>query len=690
MHFSRSLAGLALLGVFAAMAFAGAATGAPAQTSATTPLEGALSGTKFQAQKLGRTGAIAPGAAKAVEKNPYQAVLQANAKGEMLATSVNRSVPKAQTSAALSYKAPSSLNATAAATADQPVTFKHPSVLSKAGVNAWQQETFGGYNLEPPDPSLCAGQGFVVQVVNSQIQISDGNLNKLTAPISMESFFGDFVNILFDPLCSYNHSTGRFYLTEAVTDFATFSGVYIAVSTSSDPRSVWNIYYLDLGNFGGDDPDTIAVEGCGNDLCLADQPNLGSDQYTISISTNQFDMDGDLVECASGFCGAVYVLIDKVALALGSPFPNVVGYDLGASPDISPDFDFGNCINSPIGPCWYSIQPADAANGRYDTRSGGTTWALSSLDFFGLSDNRVGLWRFANTQSIGAFVPSIAASVGVLHFTGHGYSSPGLAAQPQNPTSPVQANGNPLGDFLVLVGACPAGTPPAGCSNPGPIASRDDRMRDTMMTTIGTCNPPHSSCSRVMWGGLSTAAEGGSRQGIMLFGVNLGSSIVTSSLGRVWTIHNPSNDVHYPAVSIFDNGQALASYGVSGPSLYPSAAYSTFTMGSAPAAIQISNQGLGVQDGFTQYTVFTGSYRPRWGDYSGAATMGNSIYFTTEYIPDANCSLQQFIADDTCGPSTGHPFQQNISPRVENANKRTFFANWGTSLNRATTTAHHP
>ena len=31
MHFSRSLAGVALLGVFAAMAFAGAATGAPAQ-----------------------------------------------------------------------------------------------------------------------------------------------------------------------------------------------------------------------------------------------------------------------------------------------------------------------------------------------------------------------------------------------------------------------------------------------------------------------------------------------------------------------------------------------------------------------------------------------------------------------------------------------------------------------------------
>jgi hypothetical protein len=85
----------------------------------------------------------------------------------------------------------------------------------------------------------------------------------------------------------------------------------------------------------------------------------------------------------------------------------------------------------------------------------------------------------------------------------------------------------------------------------------------------------------------------------------------------------------------------------------------------APAAIQISNPGLGVQDGFTQYPFVFGG-RERWGDYSGAATMGNSIYFTTEFIPAMNCSLAQFIADDTCGGT------------------RTFFANWGTSLNRAT------
>jgi hypothetical protein len=438
-------------------------------------------------------------------------------------------------------------------------------------------------------------------------------------------------------------------MSNAVSDFASFSGVYIAVSTSSDPRGPWNIYYLDLGTFGGDG-------GCSLGLCLADQPNLGADQFTISISTNQFDLDGDLLECATGFCGSAYVLIDKVALALGAPFPNVFAFDISTDPAIFPDFAFGDCVVGG-GPCWYSIQPAESANGRYDTRNAGTQWAMSALEFFGAGDNRIAVWQFRNTSSIGAFIPNIAGTLGVYELGHTTYSPPPLSAQPQTVTGPNTANGNPLGDFLVLTGACAPGTPPGGCSNPGPIDSGDDRMRDTMMTTL-------ANGSRVMWGGLGTESAG--RAGIMLFGINLGASIGSTTLARQWTIHNPSNDLQFPAVSIMDDGIALAAYSVSGATTRPSSAYSVFTTSMAPAAIQISNQGLGLQDGFTQYTPITGFYRPRWGDYSGAATMGNAIYFTSEFIPVPNCSLSQFILDDTCGGT------------------RTFFANWGTSLNRAT------
>ena len=88
-------------------------------------------------------------------------------------------------------------------------------------------------------------------------------------------------------------------------------------------------------------------------------------------------------------------------------------------------------------------------------------------------------------------------------------------------------------------------------------------MQDTNLTRVG-------AGGWIMWGGLNTDATAaglcpcpgaGGRVGIMLFGVNLGSSIATTSLANVWTIHNPENDVYYPAVAILDNGLTLASYG---------------------------------------------------------------------------------------------------------------------------------
>ena len=159
------------------------------------------------------------------------------------------------------------MNATAAATVDQPVTLKNPAVLSKTGVNGWQQDTFGGFDLVPPDPSLCAGAGFVVQVVNSQVQISDANLNKLTAPILMESFFGDFSKqpvrpaVLVQPLDgSLLHDRSRVGLRDVLRRLH-------RREHELDPRGTWNIYFLNLG--------TSAVTEVVHGLCLADQPNLG-------------------------------------------------------------------------------------------------------------------------------------------------------------------------------------------------------------------------------------------------------------------------------------------------------------------------------------------------------------------------------------------------------------------------------
>ena len=82
MHFSRSLAGVALLGVFAAMAFAGAATGAPAQSEQSTVSQvTSLTGEKLQLEKMG-VKALSPVGGKAPEKNPYLAVQHSQREGE--------------------------------------------------------------------------------------------------------------------------------------------------------------------------------------------------------------------------------------------------------------------------------------------------------------------------------------------------------------------------------------------------------------------------------------------------------------------------------------------------------------------------------------------------------------------------------------------------------------------------------
>jgi len=645
MHARRSLAGAVIMGAFAAMAFAGASAGAPAQAQQEPAGAAPITGKSLALKKLG-TSVLSPAAGKPVQKSAAKALAaQLATKALLLAGQTNRPVAKIDKPATQSFRAPNSASMAAVAAEDQPIVGKRAIVQSSTGVNAYQQEFYGGYNLEPPDPSLAAGAGFVVQVVNSQVQISNQSLGKLSAPVSMESFFGDFFNALFDPLVTYNHGTGRWYLTEAVSDFASFSGVYIAVSSGSDPRGAWTIYYLDLGTFGG-------AGGCAVFLCLADQPNLGSDQYTISISTNQFDLSGGF-GCATGFCGAAYVLIDKWALALGLAFPNTVGFDISNTPVIFPDFNFGDCVFGG-GPCWYSIQPADSPNGKYDTRLGGTQWALSALDFFGLPDNRIAIWRFQNTSSIGGVFPDISGTLYVRD-THTYYSNPPLARQPQGIVGPNVANGNPLGDYLVLLGLCGPGSPPAGCGNPGPIATNDDRMRDTSM--LRQTNGQH-----MIWGGNNTAVGGSA--GIAFWGVNVtGSPTVT----RSGYIHNPSADVYFPAVANIDDGSGLFAYTVSSSTLYPSSAYSVFTPSLNPPAIEVSNQGQGVQDGFTQYVPITGFYRPRWGDYSGAATDGKKIFFTSEFIPKPNCSLFVFKdIDDTCGGT------------------RTFFANWGTSVNKLT------
>jgi hypothetical protein len=226
------------------------------------------------------------------------------------------------------------------------------SILAKTGVTGYEQRAWGGYSLEPPDTEICAGNGYVLQTVNNILEVYDAMGHELSPPMPAEYFFTDFTNFIFDPKCYWDADTKHFFVTWAVADFSeySFSGVYIAVSQTGNPLGGWNIYFLDTS-------DPFGNTGCLFDsgyTCLGDQPLLGADKWTLQISTNEFPLVG-------GFNGAQMFFIDKTALAMGLPFPNLVGFDLAdvSTPDGLPDRQF-RC------PCWYSVQPAGGVERDYD------------------------------------------------------------------------------------------------------------------------------------------------------------------------------------------------------------------------------------------------------------------------------------------------------------------------------------
>ncbi len=61
------------------------------------------------------------------------------------------------------------------------------------GLNLFNQRYANGgnqYYLEPPDQGLCAGNGYVLETVNTVLRMYDSSGNPLTGPIDLNSFYG--------------------------------------------------------------------------------------------------------------------------------------------------------------------------------------------------------------------------------------------------------------------------------------------------------------------------------------------------------------------------------------------------------------------------------------------------------------------------------------------------------------------
>ncbi len=453
------------------------------------------------------------------------------------------------------------------------------------------------FSLEPPDQALCAGGGFVVEAVNNAIAVYDNSGNLLTGPEALSQFWGLTPEInritgitgqfVSDPKCVYDRDTQRWFVTELMQDTGTVGSGrnfnLIAVSQSSDPRGGFLVLAYDVTNDGVNGTPNHA--GC---PCFGDQPLLGLDGFGIYQSTNEFG--------ATVFNGAQVYAIPKKGLidATHGDFSHLYLVSFDASQALVP---FGGLS--------YSIQPAVASSDEdgEHTSHRGVEFFMSALQFgsppYQLLDNRIAVWALGNTRSLTTSSPNLSLTVEVIPSETYGQPNPA-----QQKPGPIPL-GTALGESLEF------------------INTNDDRMNQVVFA------------NGVLYSGVNTLIGDGSRTGIAWFGVKpkFSNGRVSGKVVRQGYVAVDSETVMYPSLAFGgEDGGALV-FTLVGPDYFPSAAF--VKLGDdGTSAVHIAANGAAPDDGFSGYVFYSGGNVGRWGDYSAAASDGDTVWLATEYIPN--------------------------------------------------------
>jgi hypothetical protein len=456
------------------------------------------------------------------------------------------------------------------------------------------------FSTEPPDQGLAAGNGFVVEAVNSALAVYDQhNGGMLLGPTPVNQFFqrspeiirsqlifGDF---LADPRVLYDQQTRRWFVTvvEIDTDphtgaFGARSRLLLAVSKTDDPTLQWNIFSIDVTDDGSNGE---LHPGC---PCFGDQPLIGADRNGFYISTNEFGISSPAVNFAQ-----IYAM-DKEALADGLA-PTIVHISSIPFPEGFP----------------FSIQPAfspSVSGSGQDDRGKGVEYFMS-VPFVNTLDNRIVVWALNNTKSLEQSHPDLQLSHVVLH--SEDYGIPADAVQKVGPT--------PLATLL--------GQPEEL------LATNDYRMQQVVLA------------DGKLWSGITTSVSQGPnctdgfesdcKTGIAWFVVepNFDHGTLRAQIKKQGYVSVQGNNVFYPSIGVTNEGKGVMTFSLSGVDFFPSSAYVKINEDGV-GSIRIAAAGAAPDDGFTGYPQFNGAGSGRWGDYSAAVADGATVWFASEYIPD--------------------------------------------------------
>ncbi|HSK87658.1 MAG TPA: hypothetical protein VK880_04845 [Anaerolineales bacterium] len=519
-------------------------------------------------------------------------------------------------------------------------TKSNPEInLSFEGLNHLDSRlAFGGnqFSGEPADQGLCVGKGYILETVNSALQVYSANSGAPASPVlALNEFYGFppaidrtgpelvFGPFTFDISCHYDPDSNRWFhlavdldQNPVTGDFTGKNYLDLAVSTSSDPRGSWNIYRIPGMNDGSEGtPD----HNCAGGPCFADFPHIGVDKNGVYITTNEFPLFED------GFTGAQVYAISKQALVNGANSIDVYLFDTSQPAWQVRDDEPG-----------FTLWPALSAGKQFETDAGGSNYFVSSNAVFddanGDSEEII-VWALSNTSSLNSASPSLQLTrtiVPSLH-----YAVPPPSVQKSGPF--------PLGECLndtsgsvggVNCGLALFGLPPQNVSI-GPIDTSDSRV-------LGA-----NYANGKLWAVLATAAEvaGQQRAGVgwFIFNASVSGSGVSATIRKQGILAVEGESLAYPTVGVTTSGRGIIGFTRVGENLFPSYGYASIDDKAGAGSVHMIREGQSTQDGFTEYPPIGGN-RPRWGDYGAAAVDGKNVYLAGQYIEQPPCTLADFVS----------------------------------------------
>src|SRR5712671_2691802 len=577
------------------------------------------------------------------------------------------------------------------------------------GLNLYQQRYARGGNqftVEPPDQGMCAGNGYVLEAVNDvmnvynsagQSALPDNTATNIVAgfprnvnhAVDLNSFYGYAPAInrttgvraqfVTDPSCYYDVATQRFFVVVLTLEsfpngaLTEVNHLDIAVSQTSNPTGLWNIYHVDVandgspGNTGGPCP------------CLGDYPHIGADANGFYITTNSYPFGpGD-------FDGAQIYALSKAQLAAGAAIVTMQHFDTTGMVNAT----------SPVAQTepGFTVWPAQSPGAlSFETSNGGTEYFLSSNagreaagPAFTASSTNLVVWALSNTSSLNTGTPALSLSNKVLSVNLYGIppkqQQPGSGAPPTtdvpqgfciNDTTTVLFNGQ-TGCWRLLFAGQPAHNE---------VVSRPD-SNDTRMQQVMYANGK-------LWAALDTALNpdgGAQRAGIAWFIVK--PDVSTGSLAAKVALQGflgaSGHDFTYPAIGVTSSGRGVMAFTDTGDTTNPSAAYAPIDAVVGVGSWSDVTGGLGAaqDDGFTSYKSQVGNPpRTRWGDYGSAAVDGNSIWIASEYIAHT-CTYTNWGGPFFTG-GTGDNLLGTCAGPSHGPGSRAALGNWSTRISKLT------